>query len=82
MKKVFNAAVFALVAYLVADRAVLHAPGRDVDSASCAQSGSQAEFAALSKGFSQAAASSQGAAFRAQCLVMGVSRSSEAVAMR
>lgn len=71
MKKAFNIAVFALVAYLVADRTALHAQGRDLDSASCVRHASQVEFDALGKGLSHAAASSQGEAFRAQCLVMG-----------
>ncbi len=64
MKKVFNAVVFALVAYLVADRALLHVQGRDGDTISCGQGASQIEFDALGKGFSQAAARSQGDAFR------------------
>ena len=74
MKKVFTAAVFALVAYLVADRAMLHAQGRDLAASSCAQSAAQIEFDALSKGFSHAAASSQRDASRSQCLVSGRAR--------
>jgi hypothetical protein len=71
MKKAFNIAVFALVVYLVADRTALHAQGRDVDAASCVHNAVQVEFDALGKGLSHAAASSQGDASRAQCLVMG-----------
>ncbi|BBU31835.1 hypothetical protein BTHE68_55690 [Burkholderia sp. THE68] len=82
MRKVFKAAVFALVAYLVADRAMLHAQGRDLSAAACVQSAAQVEFDALSKGFSQAAASSQRDAFRSQCLVSGRAQSGEAMAMR
>jgi hypothetical protein len=78
MKKTFKAVVFALVAYLVADRAMLHAQGHDIG----AQSAAQVEFDALSKGFSHAAASSQRDAFRSQCLVSGRSQPGEAVAMR
>ncbi|MFM0325674.1 adhesin [Caballeronia glebae] len=82
MKKVFKAVVFALVAYLVADRAMLHAQGRDLTASACAQSAVQVEFDALSKGFSHAAASSQRDAFRSQCLVSGRSQSGETVAMK
>ncbi|WP_321795222.1 adhesin [Caballeronia sp. J97] len=82
MKKIFKAVVFALVAYLVADRAMLHAQGRDIAATSCAQSAAQVEFDALGKGFSQAAASSQRDAFRSQCLVSGRSQPGEAMAMR
>ncbi|GJH11147.1 adhesin [Caballeronia novacaledonica] len=82
MKKAFKAVVFALVAYLVADRAMLHAQGRDIGAASCAQSAAQVEFDALSKGFSQGAASSQRDAFRSQCLVSGHAQPGEAMAMR
>lgn len=82
MRKVFNAAIFALVAYLVADRAMLHAQGRDPDMTSCVQGASQVEFDALSKGFSHAAANSQGDAFKSQCLIMGRPRAGETVAMR
>ena len=82
MKKTFKAVVFALVAYLVADRAMLHAQRHDIGAASCAQSAAQVEFDALSKGFSHAAASSQRDAFRSQCLVSGRSQPGEAVAMR
>ncbi|SPB17222.1 hypothetical protein NOV72_04427 [Caballeronia novacaledonica] len=82
MKKAFKAVVFALVAYLVADRAMLHAQGRDIGATACAQSADQIEFDALGKGFSHAAASSQREAFRSQCLVSGRSQSGEAVAMR
>ncbi|EKS71184.1 MULTISPECIES: hypothetical protein [Caballeronia] len=82
MKKTFKAVVFALVAYLVADRAMLHAQGRDLAASSCVQSAAQIEFDALSKGFSHAAASSQRDAFRSQCLVSGRAESGTAVAMR
>ncbi|MDR5745061.1 adhesin [Caballeronia sp. LZ029] len=82
MKKAFRAVVFALVAYLVADRAMLHAQGRDIGAASCAQSAAQVEFDALGKGFSHAAASSQRDAFRSQCLVSGHAQPAEAMAMR
>jgi hypothetical protein len=82
MKKVFNAVVFALLTYLVADRAMLHAQGRDADTGFCTQSAAQVEYDALSKGFSHAAATSQGQAFRSQCLVMGRIRPDMATAMR
>ena len=82
MKKVFTAAVFALVAYLVADRAMLHAQAGEVDAASCARGASQVEFDALAKGLSHAAASSQGDAFRSRCLVMGGSRPAATMAAR
>ncbi|WP_250517325.1 adhesin [Caballeronia sp. INDeC2] len=82
MQKIFKAAVFALVAYLVADRALLHAQGHDMGAASCAQSAAQVEFDALSKGFGHAAASSQRDAFKSQCLVSGRSQSGAITAMR
>jgi hypothetical protein len=82
MKKVFNAAVFALLTYLVADRAMLHAQGNDLGSAACTQSAAQVEYDALSKGFSQAAASSQRDAHRSQCLVMGRRQPGQIVAMK
>lgn len=82
MKKAFNFVVIGLVAYLVADRAALHMQQGDVEPASCARSAAQVEFDALSKGFSHAAASSQGDAFRSQCLVMGGSRAAQTVASR
>jgi hypothetical protein len=82
MKRVFNAVVFALLAYLVADRAMLHAQGRDMGTVSCGQSASQVEFDALAKGFSHAAASSQRDAYRSQCLVMGRSPSGTVMASR
>lgn len=82
MKKLFNAAVFAIVAYLVADRAMLHAQARDVDASSCVRGAEHVRLDALGKGFSHAAASSQGDAFRSQCLVMGGHRAAEWQAMR
>jgi hypothetical protein len=82
MKRVFNAVVFALLTYLVADRAMLHAQGRDMGTASCTQSASQVDFDALAKGFSHAAATSQRDAYRSQCLVMGRGREGEVMASR
>ncbi|MEZ2350046.1 adhesin [Caballeronia sp. RCC_10] len=82
MRKVFNAVVFAVVAYLVADRAMLHAQARDLDASSCVRGAEQVRLDALDKGFSHAAASSQGSAFRSQCLVTGGSRPAAWQAMR
>ncbi|MDR5808765.1 adhesin [Caballeronia sp. LZ019] len=74
MKKLFNAVVFAIVAYLVADRAMLHAQARDLDASACVRGAEQVRLDALDQGFSHAAANSQGAAFRSQCLVTGGAR--------
>jgi hypothetical protein len=82
MKKVFNAVVFALLTYLVADRAMLHAQGRDASAGFCTQGAAQVEYDALSKGFSHAAANSQGQAYRSQCLVMGRIRPDMVTAMK
>ena len=75
MQKIFKVTVLALVAYLVADRAMLHAQGGEVAAASCVERAAQVEFDALAKGFSHAAASSQRDASRSQCLVSGRARS-------
>ncbi|AQH02250.1 adhesin [Burkholderia sp. KK1] len=74
MRTLFKAAVFALVAYLVADRAMLHARASDVTAAACSERAAQVEFDALAKGFDHAAASSQRDAARSQCLVSGRAR--------
>jgi hypothetical protein len=74
MQKIFKVTVLALVAYLVADRATLHAQGSEVAASSCTQLAAQVEYDALAKGFSHAAASSQRDASRSQCLVSGRAR--------
>src|SRR5258705_6756063 len=71
MRKVFHIAVIALLAYLVGDRAMLHAQARDASSQTCAQGAQQKKLDALGKGFGEAAASSQGEAFMSGCLVTG-----------
>ena len=71
MRKAFHIAVIALLAYLVADRALLHAQGRDASSLACAQGAEQAKYDALGKGFDSAAANSQSEAFMSGCLVTG-----------
>jgi hypothetical protein len=75
MQKIFKAVVLALVAWLIADRATLHAQGSEAAASSCAQQAAQVEYDALAKGFSHAAASSQRDASRSQCLVSGRARS-------
>jgi hypothetical protein len=80
MKKLFNAAVFALLAFLVAERAELHAEYRDASTATCSSNATQVEYDALAKGFSHAAAKSQGDGFRSSCLVTGRGRPMETLA--
>ncbi|CAN0620047.1 Adhesin [Burkholderia multivorans] len=64
-------AIFALVAYLVADRALLHAHGHDASPLGCAQSAERVKYEALGRGFDDAAAGSQSEAFLSRCLVTG-----------
>ncbi|MGU7778699.1 adhesin [Burkholderia sp. PU8-34] len=71
MRRAVHVAVFALLAYLVADRALLHAQGRDATPLACAQGSERVKHDALSRGFDDAAANSQGEAFMSACLVTG-----------
>jgi hypothetical protein len=80
MRKVFHIAVIAVLAYLVADRALLHAQAREASTFACAQGAEQVKLDALGRGFDDAAASSQSEAFRSGCLVTGRGRPQEMLA--
>ncbi|MBN3786732.1 adhesin [Burkholderia sp. Ac-20353] len=71
MRRAVHIAVIALLAYLVADRALLHAQGRDASPQACAQGAERVKYDALGRGFDDAAASSQSEAFMSGCLVTG-----------
>lgn len=71
MRRVVHIVVFALLAYLIADRALLHAQGRDTSPLACEQGAQRVKYDALSRGFGEAAAGSQSEAFMSGCLVTG-----------
>ncbi|KVN98224.1 adhesin [Burkholderia ubonensis] len=71
MRRALHIAVVALLAYLVADRALLHAHGLDASPLACKQGAQRVKHDALGRGFDDAAASSQGEAFMSGCLVTG-----------
>ncbi|MGT2473056.1 hypothetical protein BZM27_16930 [Paraburkholderia steynii] len=79
-RKVFHIAVIAVLAYLVADRALLHAQAKEASTFACSQGAEQVKLEALGRGFGDAAASSQGDAFRSGCLVTGRGRPMEMLA--
>lgn len=80
MRKAFHIAVIAVLAWLVADRALLHAQAREASTFACAQGAEQVKLDALDRGFDDVAASSQGEAFRSGCLVTGRGRQTEMLA--
>lgn len=71
MRRALHIAVFALLAYLIGDRALLHARGHDASPLACAQGAERVKYDALSRGFDDAAASSQSESFMSGCLVTG-----------
>jgi hypothetical protein len=71
MKRAFNIAVFVLVAVLIVDRAAMRVQAHEQGSISCAAGADLVRLDALSKGFSDAAASNQGEAFKSGCFVTG-----------
>ncbi|PRF73358.1 adhesin [Burkholderia multivorans] len=79
MRRVVHIAFFALLVYLIGDRAMLHAQGRDAGPAACAELAEQVRYDALGRGFGSAAADSQREAFMSGCLVTG--RADQDVAM-
>ncbi|NHL69361.1 adhesin [Burkholderia ambifaria] len=82
MRRVVHIAFFALLAYLIGDRALLHAQGRDASPTACSQGAEQMKYDALSRGFGNAAASSQSEAFMSGCLVTGRGNQDAAMAAR
>jgi hypothetical protein len=71
MRRAFNIAVTVLVGALIADRAVMHVQAHEQGSISCNDGAETVRLGALSKGFSDAAASNQGEAFKSNCFVTG-----------
>ncbi|MGU7839517.1 adhesin [Burkholderia sp. AW33-5] len=82
MRRVVHIAFFALLAYLIGDRALLHAQGRDASPMACSQGAEQVKYDALSRGFGNAAADSQREAFMSGCLVTGRGDRNVAMAAR
>ncbi|WP_423380972.1 adhesin [Burkholderia sp. LMG 32019] len=82
MRRAVHIAVFALLAYLIADRAVLHAQGHDASPLACEQGAAQVRADALGRGFGDAAADSQSEAFMSGCLVTGRGNQDVALANR
>ena len=80
MRRAFNIAVVVLVGALIADRAVMHAQAREQGSISCADGAEVVRLGALSKGFSDAAASNQGEAFKSNCFVTGRAQAGDLIA--
>jgi hypothetical protein len=74
MRTAFHIAVVALLAYLVADRAMLRMQPHAPNTMTCAQGAEALRLGALVKGLPQAAASSQSEAFLSTCLVTGSQR--------
>ena len=71
MKRVFHIAVFMLLAYLIADRAMVHAQAGEAGTITCHQGAQLVKQDALRKGFGELAASVQGENFLSGCLVTG-----------
>ncbi|KWA24118.1 adhesin [Burkholderia territorii] len=82
MRRVVHIAFFALLAYLIGDRALLHAQGRDASPVACSQGARQVKYDALGKGFGSAGADSQSEAFMSACLVSGRGNQDVATAAR
>jgi hypothetical protein len=71
MRRAVHIAFVALLTYLIGDRAVLHAQGRDASPLACEQRAEQVKDDALGRGFGPAAAGSQREAFMSGCLITG-----------
>jgi hypothetical protein len=71
MRRAFNITVVALVGFLIAGRAVMHVQAHEQGSISCTAGADLVRLDALGKGFSDAAASNQGEAFKSNCFVTG-----------
>jgi hypothetical protein len=80
MRQAFNIAIVVLVGALIADRAVMRAQAHEQGAISCADGGEAVRLGALSRGFSDAAASNQGEAFRSSCFVTGRAQFGDLVA--
>ncbi|MBY4865056.1 adhesin [Burkholderia sp. Bp9017] len=82
MRRTVHVVFFALLVYLIGDRAMLHAQGRDASPLACTQAAEQIKYDALSRGFGNAAAGSQSEAFMSGCLVTGRGAPDVAMASR
>ena len=71
MRRAFNIAVVVLVGFLIADRTAMHVQAHEQGSISCAAGADLVRLDALNKGFSDAAATNQGDAFKSGCFVTG-----------
>ncbi len=80
MRRAFNMAIVVLIGYLVADRAMLHAQAHEKGSVTCTAGAELIRLDALGKGFSDAAASNQGEAFKSGCFVTGRAQVGELIA--
>jgi hypothetical protein len=70
MRRIFNVAIFALLTYLIAGRAVVHMGG-EAGSSMCSAAAAFVKSDARIKGFSEMAAGSQAEAAESRCLVTG-----------
>ncbi|MFM0737964.1 hypothetical protein PQQ51_12035 [Paraburkholderia xenovorans] len=71
MRQVFNIAVVLLLGYLMADRALMRAQAGEMGTITCQKGAELTKSHALSIGFGDRAASSQGENFLSSCLVTG-----------
>jgi hypothetical protein len=71
MRRAFNIAVVVLVGFLIADRTAMRVQAHEQGSISCAAGADLVRLDALNKGFSDAAATNQGDAFKSGCFVTG-----------
>jgi hypothetical protein len=74
MRRLFNIAVFALLAYLIADRAMVHAQAGERGTITCQKGAELVKQDARAKGFGETASSVQGENFLSGCLVTGQGR--------
>jgi hypothetical protein len=80
MRRAFHIIIVMLVAYLIADRAAMHTQADQKESITCGVGAELVRLDALRKGFSEAAAGSQGEGFMSGCLVTGRGRVGDLVA--
>ncbi|HVE06461.1 MAG TPA: hypothetical protein VNE00_04340 [Paraburkholderia sp.] len=80
MRRAFNIAIVLLIGALIADRAMMRVQAHEQGSVSCADGAEAVRLGALSKGFSDAAASNQGEAFKSGCFVTGRAQVGDLVA--
>jgi hypothetical protein len=80
MRRAFNIAIVLLIGALIADRAMMRVQAHEQGSVSCADGAEAVRLGALSRGFSDAAASNQGEAFKSGCFVTGRAQVGDLVA--